>query len=55
MEEKMKPMVKPVKKFKKYYKPKTKKKIAELEKEVGRQLQKKTRCLADEIIRQELA
>ena len=55
MEEKMKPMVKPVKKFKKYYKPKTKKKIEVLEKEVWREMQKKTRCLADEIIRQELA
>ena len=50
-----KPVVKPVKKFKKYYKPKTKKKIEVLEKEVWREMQKKTRCLADEIIRQELA
>lgn len=46
---------KPVKKFKEYHKPKTRRKMAKLEKEIWRPMERKTRALADEIIRQEMA
>ncbi len=43
------------KKYKKAYSPKTMKKIEKLEREVWKPMEKKTRCLADELIRQEMA
>lgn len=45
----------PVRKIKKYYKPKVMKHVEHLKREVGSEMAKKTRCLADEIIRQEMA
>jgi len=46
---------KPVKKISKLYTPKTMKKVEHLRKEVGAPMEKKTRALADELIRQEMA
>lgn len=51
----VKQVAKPVKKFKEYYKPKTRTKMKKLEKEVWREMQRNTKRLADEIIRQELS
>ncbi len=44
-----------IRKIKNEYSPKDRKKVLHLRKEVGKDMEKKTRALADEIIRQEMA